>query len=176
MIYKKYFTYIRYPIIVTKPWDRPNKKKFKLWKKDFLSLKGIGNYEVWLAGRFLKNPKDTWDIDIALTGGDDSNILELEEIMITGMRIGFEKYNMLFDIGHHSKLTSINDQLAGEPYIDDTIIVSNIAIKNGEILYHWKNARQISKYLWSENRIRPNKKCYEKMLNGYKFADPVRLN
>ena len=176
MINKKYFTYIRYPIIVTKPWDRPNKKKFKLWKKDFLSLKGIENYEVWLHGEFLKNPKNTWDIDIALTGGNDSNILELEKIMVTGTRIGFEKYNMLFDIGYHNKLTSVNEQLSRKRYIDDTIIISNIAIKNGQILYHWKNAKQISKYLWSEGRIRPSPKCCEKILQGYKFADPIKLN
>ncbi len=176
MINKKYFTYIRYPIIVTKPWSRPNKKKFKLWKKDFLSLKGIENYEIWLTGKFLKNPKDTWDIDIALTGGDKSNILELEKILVTGIKIGFEKYNMLFDIQHHSKLTSVNRQLAGERYIDDMIVVSNIAIKNGKIMYYWEGAKQISKYLWSVSRIRPNQKCYKEMLQGHKFADPVKLN
>ena len=127
-------------------------------------------------GGFLKNPKDTWDIDIALTGGDESNILELEKIMVTGTRIGFEKYNMLFDISHHSKLISVNSQLAGERYIDDTIIISNIAIKNGQILYHWQDAKQISRYLWSRSRIRPSQKCYNRMLRGYKFADPIKLN
>jgi len=176
IVTKKYFTYIKYPLIVTRPWDRPNKKKFKLWKKDFLSLKGIENYEVWLNGKFLNDHKNTWDVDIALTGGDKSNILELEEIMITGMRLGFERYNMLFDIQHHSKLISANRQLAGERYIDDMIIVSNIIIKNGKIINYWDEAKQISKYLWSVSRIRPNQKCLKNMLLGHKFADPVKLN
>jgi len=173
---KMHFIYIRYPIIVTKPWDRPNKKKFKLWKKDFLSLKGVDRYEVWLHGRFLINPKDTWDIDIALIGGETSNILELERIMIAGTEMGFKKYNMLFDIQHHSKIISSATLLSEKRYIDDIILISNMAIKNGKVLSFWEDAKQISKYLWSASRIQPSPERYRKILQGYKFADPIRLN
>ena len=38
-------------------WKRewPTKQKFEGWKKDFLSLPEVKDYEVWVAGGFYKN-------------------------------------------------------------------------------------------------------------------------
>ena len=50
----------------------PTKEKFEGWKKDFLSIPEVKDYEVWVAGGFLEEWKSP-DIDIQLWGGPKSN-------------------------------------------------------------------------------------------------------
>jgi hypothetical protein len=47
----------------------------------------------------LESPLNTLDIDIVLTN-DPVDLEQLSNIMIQGTQIGFEKYNILFDIVH----------------------------------------------------------------------------
>ncbi len=81
-------------------WDwkreRPTKQKFEGWKKDFLSIPEVKNYEVWVAGGFLEGWK-TWDIDIQLWDGP-KDFKVIEKLLYEGTNIGITKYNMFVDM------------------------------------------------------------------------------
>ena len=47
--------------------SRPTKEKFNSWKKDFLNLYDVKDYDVWLVGGFLRD-SNTKDIDVLLVG------------------------------------------------------------------------------------------------------------
>jgi len=123
-----------------------------------------------VTGKFLKNPKDTWDIDIVLTGIPEYS--ELERIMIKGTKIGFEKYNMLFDIQHHNIIPNFYP----EKKIVQKIVFCNRIIKNGKIITDWSDAEKVGNNLWIINKVMPNYKQFKKISKGYKFIEPMKLN
>ena len=123
-----------------------------------------------MTGKFLKNPKDTWDIDIVLTGIPEYS--ELERIMIKGTKIGFEKYNMLFDIQHHNIIPNFYP----EKKIVQKIVFCNRIIKNGKIITDWSDAEKVGNNLWIINKVMPNYKQFKKISKGYKFIEPMKLN
>lgn len=163
------FYYKKGPIEVTTPWERPSKSKFKKWLKDFWAIEGIKNYKIWLCGGFLSN-RETWDIDIILTG--IPNYQELERIMIEGTRIGFEKYNMLFDIQHHDIIPNFYPKKRKVK----KIVFCDRIIKNNKVITDWTDSRKVSDNLWIVERIMPNPKQYKKILNGYKFLNPIEIS
>tara|TARA_Y100000592_G_scaffold99015_1_gene173722 strand:- start:325 stop:837 length:513 start_codon:yes stop_codon:yes gene_type:complete len=79
-------------------WKReyPTKEKFEGWKKDFLSIPEVKDYEVWVAGGFLEEWKSP-DIDIQLWGGP-KNFKVIEKLLYEGTNIGITKYNMFVDM------------------------------------------------------------------------------
>jgi len=164
------FYYKKGPIEVTRPWQRPTWDKFLQWQKDFFKIDGVEKYKVWLCGGFLKNNKNTWDIDIVLTGVPEYS--KLGRIMIEGTEIGFERYNILFDIQHHNTMPNFYPNKK----IVQKIVFCDRIIKNGKIITDWSDGEKISNNLWIVKRVMPNPKQYKRMLQGYKFADPIKLN
>ena len=82
-------------------WKReyPTQKKFEGWKKDFLSIPEVKDYEVWIAGGFLEEWKSP-DIDIQLFGGP-KNFKVIEKLLYEGTNIGITKYNMFVDMTYN---------------------------------------------------------------------------
>ena len=79
---------------------RPTLEIFNKWKKDFLALPEVEDYEVWVSGGFLEslNNKNrlTKDIDITFFGPLDYE--KIEKILYEGMNIGITKYSVLVDM------------------------------------------------------------------------------
>jgi len=89
-------------IINTIPWERPSKKAFNKWLKEWSNIPGIGNYELYLTGAFCQNyflneNIDTWDIDLFLTGSSEADHSILKNILQESIKIGF-KNKLLIDI------------------------------------------------------------------------------
>lgn len=155
------FYYKKGPLESTIPWTYPTRKLFSAWLKDFLSLKYIDNYEIWLCGGFLQQKWSSWDIDIVING---PVILDrLEKILIDGHYIGLYKYNLQLDIQHHNKklIWPFREVTAVKK-----IVIYDRIIKNNEIitnLHSYKSLRQISNNLWEYTKNEPSDKQLERI-------------
>ena len=165
------FHYKKGLIEVVNPWGHPSKEKFEKWLRNFLLIDGVENYKVWLGGGFLMHKKDTWDIDITLTG-TFINYDNLSNIMIEGTRIGFEKYNMLFDIQHWN----IRPIFYPEKRLVKKLVFYNKIIKNNKIITDWTGGRKLAKNLWEIKRMMPNSKQQYRIDNGYVYRKSICLN
>ena len=151
---------------VVDKWTRPNMTSFKKWISDFFEIKGVDKYNVWLSGGFL-NKKSTWDIDIILTG-EVTDHEELSNIMIEGTKLGFYKYNMLFDIQHWNMIPNFYP----ETRIVKKLLFYDKIIKNNEVVVDYSYGKQINENLWEVHSRMPNKKQQTRLKNGYVFSQP----
>ncbi len=159
-------------IEVTRPWTRPNIELFNYWLDDFLKIDGIDDYDVWLSGGFF-HKLPTWDIDITLTGTPTEYGI-LSNIMITGTRLGFDKYNMLFDIQHCSVIPGFYP----ERRTVKKLLFYDRIIKNDEMVVDYTYGKRVHENLWEVESIMPNDKQQEKINSGYVYPkqQSVRLN
>jgi len=167
------FYYKKGPIEVTTPWERPTWDKFLKWQKDFFKIDGVENYQVGIGGNFW-NGVPTWDIDIAISG--NPNYKEVEDILITGTRLGFEKYNILVDLRWLSKLT-MNIRKHGyiKPEKIGRLAIYKEIWKNGKRIGYLPDAIQIRENLWYNRILIPGKKQTDRILLGQIHKDPVLL-
>ncbi len=156
-------------------WRRPTKIIFDLWKKDFLQVKGLKKYEVWLCGGFLEKKWETSDIDIILKG--PTKVKQLEHIMIEGHAIAFYKYNLPVEI-HFSnndlfwpfdETRTVNKIVLGDKIIQNTSILTNYSDLPG--------SKKISTYLWKIKKKYPNDKQLKRINAGQKYnKHPIRID
>ena len=139
-------------------WKRklPTKEKFEGWKKDFLSIPEVKDYEVWVAGGFLQEWRSP-DIDIQLWGGP-KNFKVIEKLLYEGTNIGITKYSIFVDMSYNwinedKKYYGFTDnpdfnfhkvkpkkrnimQMGNELYINDKKVWERKGIPLREGLYH----------------------------------------
>jgi hypothetical protein len=168
------FVYEKGPLVFTHKPLLPNMVLFDVWLEDFFALQGVHNYKVWLSGGFLAQQWRTYDIDITLVG-PLQNLEELAHIMIEGTRIGFEKYQMLFDIQHHNVAPLEKYTQKTQRQIIEKIVFADKVIVNGNIVTDWTDGEKISEHLWKVKRIMPSDKQMAKMTER-KYKKPICLN
>ncbi|OUX54042.1 MAG: hypothetical protein CBE47_01825 [Pelagibacteraceae bacterium TMED287] len=127
----------------------PTWKKFHAWKKDFFNLKNTHKYDVWLTGGFLEDWK-TLDVDIVLTG--KANYEELQELMIKGISIGIEKYNMFVDIQHSDKKPELDGRKVQK------IVSANKIVQDGRLITDWTDGEKIIDNLYRRFTEYPKQK------------------
>lgn len=168
------FYYRRGPVETTKQWQRPTWGKFLQWQKDFFEIKGVKKYKVGMWGNFLQDIP-TWDVDIAISG-NPTNYKEIENILITGTKIGFEKYNMLIDLRWLSVLgvEIAQDGVIRQKRVKKLLMCREIW-KNGKRIGYIPGATQIRKNLWQTHILIPGGKHISLIASGVKFKMPVLL-
>jgi hypothetical protein len=91
------FFYQRGEVITTTPWLRPNYYRVKAFLKEVKESSDIfSRYESYIMGGVLLDFNTTWDLDIGLVGGNESNE-ELEEALNYINDIALNKYHILAD-------------------------------------------------------------------------------
>ena len=173
--------YYRYgPVETTKPWYKPiSNKLVNSWIKDFKQL-DLGEYQIYLGGKYVIDPLNTNDVDICITGPIyDYNILY--NIMKTGYELALNKYGFLVDIKHYDNLDffkypkikgfkryHIMTELAGtEQKIVDGIEVLNITKKT-----HIPDSDFIPK----EFAVNVAEFPMEKQIKDGRIYSPIKLN
>ncbi len=146
-IYSYYFR--KGPVESHVPFDPPTREIFSKWLDDFLKIKYVSRYDVWLSGGFLQKKWFTRDVDISLTGPVDPIILE--KIMIEAYESAFEKYHLLIDLQH------ISNPLI-HPYkpITYTCLVLEGEPENRPA--HHKNVKKIGTHLIQIDKSFPSEK------------------
>ena len=95
----KSFKYGDIECMVKYPFNKPTKETFESWKKDFLKIKEVKLFDIYVVGSFsekLSNDViEARDVDIVLIGDfiDD----KLEKLIYEGTKLGIEKYNTFFN-------------------------------------------------------------------------------
>ena len=123
---------------------------FNFWKKDFFNLENSHKYNVWLTGGFLEDWK-TLDVDIVLTG--KANYEELQELMIKGISIGIEKYNMFVDLQH----CNTEPSLFGKGKVKK-IVSANKIVQDGRLITDWTDSEKIIDNLYRRFTEYPKEK------------------
>jgi len=99
----KSFYYKYGPIETNKLWYSPiPQEKVNSWIKDFKEL-DLGEYEIYLGGKYVIDPLNTNDVDICITG-PIYDYIKLYEIMVEGYELALNKYNFFIDIKHYDNL------------------------------------------------------------------------
>jgi len=119
----------------------------------------------------LESPLNTLDIDIVLTN-DPVDLEQLSNIMIQGTQIGFEKYNILFDIVHWNMIPNFYP----ESRVVKKLVFCNEIIKNGKTITDWTDGEKLVENLWEIERVMPNPKQQKRVDAGHTFNMPICLN
>ncbi len=99
----KDFYYKIGPVETTKIWYSPIPiQKLNEWIKDFKKL-DLGEYEIYLGGKYVIDPSNTNDIDICITG-PIYDYMKLYDIMKEGYDLALNKHNFFIDIKHYDNL------------------------------------------------------------------------
>ena len=141
----------------------PTWSRFHAWKKDFFNLENSHKYDVWLTGGFLEDWK-TLDVDIVLTG--KANYEELQELMIKGISIGIEKYNMFVDLQH----CNTEPSLFGKGKVKK-IVSANKIVQDGRLITDWTDGEKIIDNLYRRFTEYPK----EKQLNRNYKNKPILI-
>jgi len=152
--------------------NTPTLKKYHMWKDIFLSFNNIDKYKVWLCGKFLDG-NDTKDIDIVLTDSDDINYTEIEKILIDGIRLGLDKFNMFVDVQYQHVPPFYDGE---KTFVTKKLIATNKVIQDNKVLVDWEDGKQVSDNLWEYERTLPSEKQLKRIRGGYVYKTPILLN
>lgn len=157
-------------------WKWPTLEIYNDWKEDFLKIPNVLKYEIYLVGRFPDvlsgHELQTDDIDIVLIG-NVNNIIEIEEIIYQGIKLGIEKYNVYVDILWVSALHKFDKNTS---YTNTAYMHSDKWIIDGKVFITYQEAIQISENLWSIKCSWPSWKQQKRMNEGYIYPEPVKIN
>ncbi len=140
-------------------FEIPTKEKFDSWKKEFLKLPNVNNYNVWLCGGFLQD-WETFDIDIILT--NKPNYSELKELLVQGFKLGI-KHNVLIDIAHcdieptHFFKGEVNRIVYGKKIIKGDEVLDSLSDCVYEDLYKYKRLYPTKKQIKRDYKVKPIK-------------------
>jgi hypothetical protein len=160
-------------------WKYPTVEAFFSWREDFFKLPNSEKFNVYLIGSFANklfdNIGNPTDIDIILTG--NYNILDIENLIYLGTKIGMEKYNIFFDIQWHSQIVLYNsmedttNRIMNSVFIHgDKWVVNNIVKKE------YKNSIKVADSLYKMNCYWPSIKQINRIKEGYSYKDPFLIN
>ena len=146
----------------------PTLRKFYKWKEEFFKFPKIENYDVWLTGGFLENWR-TLDIDIVLTNKPVYS--EIQRILIDGVRLGIEKYNMFVDLTHWNRKPL--NYSGGEISLTKIgkLVTANKIVQNNKLITDWSDGKKVYSNLWYVEREYPK----EKQLNRNYKNKPILL-
>ena len=176
----KDFYYKIGPVETTKVWISPiGIEKVNRWIEDFEEL-DLGDYEVYLGGKYVIDPLNTHDVDICLTG-PIYDYMKLYEIMKRGYDLALNKHNFLIDIKHYDNLDffkyprtkgfkryHIMTELAGE----------EIKKINGEIVHRKLKKTHIPNADWIPKELAVNVAIFpmDKQIEDGRIYNPIKLN
>ena len=124
--------------------------------------------DVWLTGGFLENWR-TLDIDIVLTNKPIYS--EIQKILIDGVKLGVEKYNMFVDLTHwNRKPLNYSDGDISLTKIGK-LVTANKIVQNNKLITDWSDGKKVYSNLWYVEREYPK----EKQLNRNYKNKPILL-
>ena len=78
------------------PWFRPDPEYLNRWKEEFFKIEEASKYRYFFHGGARHNPRDTWDVDIAMTGpAEEKDYPTLEYIMYMMRQLGFKNRQLI---------------------------------------------------------------------------------
>ena len=100
------FLYQRGVVSTTLPWDRPSYTAVKNYL-EYLKAEStvFDEFEIYLAGGILYDFNNTWDIDIFLVGGSQTDA-RIEEQLNYMTDVALNKFFLLVDISWYERKTS----------------------------------------------------------------------
>jgi hypothetical protein len=97
-VYGKTFFYQKGPIVTTLPWSRPDHLKMRAFFEDIRDNTSImERYDLYILGGVLWDYKNTWDLDINITGPIE-NYIKLEEDFSKLYDLALNKHKILIDV------------------------------------------------------------------------------
>lgn len=176
----KDFYYKIGPVETTKVWTSPIAvEKVNGWIKDFKEL-DLGDYEVYLGGKYVIDRINTDDVDICLTG-PIYDYMHLYEIMKEGFDLALNKYNFLIDIKHYDNINFFNYPRTDgfkRHHIMVSLAGEEIKKVNGEIVYHALHKTKIINpdSIPKELSVNVVEFPMDKQIEDGRIYNPIKLN
>jgi len=176
----KDFYYKIGPVETTKVWTSPIAvEKVNGWIKDFKEL-DLGDYEVYLGGKWVIDRNNTDDVDICLTG-PIYDYIHLYKIMKEGFDLALNKYNFLIDIKHYDNLDFFKyPRTEGfkRYHIMTSLGGEEIKKINGEVVIHRTFKTNIANSDFVPNELAVNVVEFpmDKQIEDGRIYNPIKLN
>jgi len=181
-------------ITTNNTWDRPDHGKFNEWIKVVSTYIRINEIpiEMYVCGKFIENPSQTWDIDVILTHPKirtftDTQLIKIRDFMIYGMQTGFDRFNMLIDMAcylpydtngnfwysseDYQKYGRIRTQVL---YVFDKIYQDGVVIQDFN-MKHETMVKKVCESLFLVTKLSPSQKHIDRITNGSMYAQPQRI-
>jgi hypothetical protein len=191
-------SYKKGPIMTHKPWSKPSFSLFYFWLLFFVHYIVVYDIdvEIYICGKFIENPKETWDIDIILTKKDiDKNdmtyLTKIKNLMIFGMQMGHDIFNILMDIQFyfpidHQMKDTFDDYFWFSPQnfkehgqIKLTrLVVFDTVYKNDEIIWNiheYSNVCKLMDNLYQFDSLSPSTKHINRIHSGIFYKKPLKV-
>lgn len=122
------FLYQRGVVSTTFPWDRPSYntvKDYLQYLKDESEV--FDEFEIYLAGGILYDFNNTWDVDIFLIGGSQTDS-RIEEQLNYMTDVALNKFFLLVDIAWYERRPSdiVYSQMEANNFLQEDIIYKKI--------------------------------------------------
>ena len=173
-------------VVTNRAWNQPDNHSFQQWVKlvkDFIEDRRL-EIDMYVCGKFLENPALTWDIDIILSHKNItySKLPDIRDTMIYGMKLGFDKFNILIDIScylpidEHGKFWYSATDFLNHGTIQSTSLYCHDRIyQNGELIEYFENAEEVIPNLFMVTRETPGKKHIDRIRSGVVYKEPVKV-
>jgi hypothetical protein len=146
------------------------------------------NINVYVCGKFIENPELTWDIDIILSHKDIRKftlleLIKVRDLMIYGMQLGFDKFNLLIDMACYLPLDdkgtfwySSEDYLKYGRIKSQVLYVFDKIYQDGEIIQNFSTqSEQICENMFLVSKVSPSEKHINRIKQGMMYKQPQRI-
>lgn len=182
------------PVTTTNTWDRPTTILFDKWiecMKNYIKHHKI-NMDMYVCGKFLENPSETWDIDIILTHSNIRyftlhELKKVRDIMIYGMQIGFDKFNLLIDMACYLPFNnngnfwySCDDFLKNGRIYSHVLYLFDRIEQDNKIIQDFNKEKnthvnKICDDLFLVSKLSPSEKHIERIKHGNVYTEPKQI-
>jgi len=174
------FYYKLGPVETTKVWTSPiDIEKVNGWIKDFKEL-DLGEYQVYLGGKYVIDRDNTDDVDICITG-PIYDYMKLYEILKEGMELALNKHNFFLDIKHYDNLDFFKyPRIEGFKRYHMMVSLAGEEIKkvNNKIVYHAIHKTKIPNPVSIPKELSVNVVEFpmDKQIEDGRIYNPIKLN
>lgn len=165
-------------------WEQPTNAKFNDWVslvKEYIEMRDI-QVNMYVCGKFIENPKLTWDVDVILSHPSEMDYTKIRDLMNYGMQLGFDKYNMFVDMAFYIPFGddgvfwySAEEYEKYGKIKTKTLYTFDKVEYDGKIIREFDACEEVTEGLFVVTKMSPSEKHINRLQNGVVYMKPILI-